>query len=238
MPDQCYSFRFPDVTEPCTGTQINDFCDMAAFSEGLCVNRFRTAFVGETPYFGCSTTSGRQPTLGNWPNGSGMWEVSTPYGPGFQFISHDETEVESDGKKVELHGNNGPEIGTMGATYEFRGTAMFPPAYRPHASGRPQGERSSYGEVQRRPMQHRMRRRLWLRLRPRRGSLHLRMLRGCRRDTRATAQSNGQGDRLGGRTATRAGGDDVRSNPRARRAAAGSSGAEEGSAQDGERSAL
>lgn len=60
-----------------------------------------------------------------------MWQVSTPYGPGFRMSVTDEMKVLSGGKRAEI-ADIGHLVGPVGSTEDWSGKAMFPAAGNPN----------------------------------------------------------------------------------------------------------
>jgi hypothetical protein len=66
-----------------------------------------------------------------WPSGGGIWQVSTPHGPGFRMVVTDEMRVVSGGKLAFL-ADIGHLVGPVGSTEDWSGTVVFPAAGNPH----------------------------------------------------------------------------------------------------------
>jgi Polysaccharide lyase len=88
------------------------------------INRWRVPF-GSDPW------SAPGDTGTPWPSGGGIWQVSTPYGPGFRMVATDEMKVLSGGKKAEI-ADIGHLVGPVGATEDWSGKVMFPAAGNPN----------------------------------------------------------------------------------------------------------
>jgi chitodextrinase len=114
---------------PSAGTVIDSFDDTwTPWGKNL-INRWRVP-LGSDPW----SAPGDIGTP--WPSGGGMWQVSTPYGPGFKMIATDEMKVMSGGKKAE-QADVGHLAGTAQAVEVWSGKVMFPAAG--NANGFPRG---------------------------------------------------------------------------------------------------
>jgi hypothetical protein len=60
-----------------------------------------------------------------WSSGGGMWEVSTPYGPGFRFVATPEMQVMSGGK-MSLMADIDNLVQGVGYTEDWYGMVMLP----------------------------------------------------------------------------------------------------------------
>jgi Polysaccharide lyase/Fibronectin type III domain len=126
-------------TTACSATQTEtDSVDAASTTEAVIdsfddtttpwgknlINRWRVPF-GSDPW------SAPGDTGTPWPSGGGIWQVSTPYGPGFRMVATDEMKVLSGGKKAEI-ADIGHLVGPVGATEDWSGKVMFPAAGNPN----------------------------------------------------------------------------------------------------------
>jgi chitodextrinase len=113
---------------PSTGTALDDFTDFRnnAFTSTF-INRWRAP---PAPTYTALGYSGEQ-----WPSGGGLWQVSTPHGPGFRFASTNEMLVYS-GASASQMVDIDHLVDTqayMGTVFDLSGKLMFP------AAGNPQG---------------------------------------------------------------------------------------------------
>ena len=105
------------------GTRISGFGDTATPWGRNLINRWQIA-PGDDPWSAPSDVGTP------WPSGGGIWQIRTPFGPGFRFIATSEMTVASGGKKSEI-----ADIGNLvegeGHTETWSGMVMFPKAGNP-----------------------------------------------------------------------------------------------------------
>lgn len=113
---------------PSSGTALDDFTDFRnnAFTNTF-INRWRAP---PAPTYTALGYSGEQ-----WPSGGGLWQVSTPHGPGFRFASTNEMLVYSGASAAQIVDIDHlvDTQAYMGTVFDLSGKLMFP------AAGNPQG---------------------------------------------------------------------------------------------------
>jgi Polysaccharide lyase len=107
-----------------TGAVIDSFDDTSTPWGKNLINRWRVP-LGSDPW----SAPGDSGTP--WPSGGGIWQVSTPHGPGFRMVVTDEMKVLSGGKRAEI-ADIGHLVGPVGSTEDWSGKAMFPAAGNPN----------------------------------------------------------------------------------------------------------
>jgi hypothetical protein len=105
-------------------TFIDSFDDTSTPWGKNLINRWRVP-LGSDPW----SRTGDSGTP--WPSGGGIWQVSTPHGPGFRMVVTDEMRVVSGGKLAFL-ADIGHLVGPVGSTEDWSGTVVFPAAGNPH----------------------------------------------------------------------------------------------------------
>jgi hypothetical protein len=106
-----------------TETVIDSFDDTSTPWGKNLINRWRVP-LGSDPW------SAPRDSGTPWPSGGGIWQVSTPHGPGFRMVVTDEMRVVSGGKLAFL-ADIGHLVGPVGSTEDWSGKAMFPAAGNP-----------------------------------------------------------------------------------------------------------
>jgi Polysaccharide lyase len=114
----------PPPPPPPSVVAIDSFCDTTTPWGQNLINRWYTV-LGDNPWYACNSTGTP------WPDGGGMWEISTPYGPGFRMIATDEMKVLSGGKRAQI-ADIGHLVGPVGSTEDWSGKMMFPAAGNPN----------------------------------------------------------------------------------------------------------
>jgi Polysaccharide lyase/Fibronectin type III domain len=113
-----------DTAASPTGAVIDSFDDTTTPWGKNLINRWQVP-LGSDPW------SAPGDTGTPWPSGGGIWQVTTPYGPGFRMVATDEMKVLSGGKKAQI-ADIGHLVGTEGATDDWSGKMMLPAAGNPN----------------------------------------------------------------------------------------------------------
>jgi chitodextrinase len=126
-----------------TGTALSSFSSFKnnAFGEAPNGHIFEHRWYSSDSGGTCSVWTGLSSTCtAAWPDGSGVSEVSTPYGPGFNMRAYSGFKRAS-GALMGLADINHlvPTSGYLGTTTEISGNIMFPSAGNPKTSTQPTG---------------------------------------------------------------------------------------------------